>query len=104
MEDINNLVVVEPDENSQFSKGKIVMNFRLKHCEVGEINKFEPKRITLRNMKAEQEMVVIFDDEKEASFAAGFLNRNKKDIKKLEFALIIRILHQAESDLLPLKS
>ena len=105
VEDINNLVVVEPDETSpKLEKGKIIMNFRLKHCEVSEINKFDPKRVTLRNIKQEEDLIVGFDDEKIASFTASFLNKNKRDIKKLEMALIIRILHQAENDLLPLNS
>lgn len=99
------MVVVEPDETSpKLEKGKIIMNFRLKHCEVSEINKFDPKRVTLRNIKQEEDLIVGFDDEKIANFTAAFLNKNKRDIKKLEMALIIRILHQAENDLLPLNS
>ena len=95
-----------------FDKGRIIAKFRLKHCDISEVNKYDPKRLTIRNTAGykktiidgrDEEYVLAFEDEKLTIFTANFLNRNKKDIQKLEFALIIRILHQAENDLLPLK-
>jgi len=98
VEDINNLIIVEPELQD---KGKILCNFRLKLCDISEINKYDPKRLTLRNVKEEKtEWILTFNDEKFTWETANFLNKNKRDIRKLEKALIIRILHQAENDLL----
>lgn len=118
VEDINNLIIVEHEEDDNGKKfqgkGKIICKFRLKYCDVVEINKFKPKSLVLRNMlsfknnaamgrEGGEEYILHFEKEELSSYAESFLKKNKKDIKKLELALIIKILHQSESDLLPLK-
>lgn len=115
VEDINNLIIVEPLDNGviNLAKGKIICNFRLKYCDIVEINKYQPKTLVLRNtytFKNEgskdennnsSEFILCFEDENLTSYASDFLKKNKREIKKLELALIIKILHSSENDLLP---
>lgn len=107
VEDLNNLILSNP---SQGNKGIIFAKFRLKDIELVEINKYSPKTITIRDIKNlkrfndSKEVLLSFEDEKEAKKAWDLIYKNRRDIKKLELALIMRILNQAESDLLPLKT